>query len=82
MHRHDRARRYTTQTIATTGLPIVQTPTTSSIRVSWQPGSDGSQPTGPGYTGHEQRLVWAHPSGESSDRPTAGEIVERLEGLR
>jgi len=52
-------RRYAVQTISSTGLPIVQTPTTTAIRVSWQPGSDGSAPTGPGYTGHEQRKMWA-----------------------
>ena len=72
-------RRYTTQTIATTGLPVVQTPTTSSIRVSWQPGSDGSQPTGPGYTGHEQRLMWAWSevrTASEDPRIPADEIVD------
>lgn len=72
-------RRYTTQTIASTGLPVAQSPTTTSIRVSWQPGNDASVPTGPGYTGAEQRRMWAWAevrTASEDPRIPADEIVD------
>ncbi len=72
-------RRYAAQTIASTGLPVAQTPTTSEIRVSWQPGDDESVPTTPGYTGPEQRRAWAWSEVRTADEATrtpADEIVD------
>lgn len=52
----------------------------------WLPGKPGKgedllQLGGDFILDGEQRLTWAYPSGESSDRPTAAEIVKRLEGI-
>lgn len=71
-------RRYTTQTIVN-GRPVVQTPTTSTILVSWQPAPAKSTPTTPGYTGPDQRHAWTFAEVLTADedipRP-ADEIVD------
>lgn len=62
-------RRYAVQTLVD-GRPAAQTPTTSTIRVSWQPGDDRTIPTGPGYSAPEVRRLYAFAEVLTADEHT------------